>query len=1037
MVMESRSSLRSGIGPRQSFPRDRTVLELFRRQVLLRPDAPAVRYRERVLTYRALDRAADAVASCLAAAGVGRGSVVPLLATEGLEFPVGLFGVVKTGAAFVPVDPAWPARRLRAVATDLAPVAVVATPAVSGAVAAVGPRSRAVLLDAGGAAECLVEMGEPDSGPPAGSRPPLVGAPLATDLIYGYYTSGSTGTPKCTLNRHRSLVNRLTAMSRRFGDGSRHTTLQNSRATFDSAMWQVLWPLTTGGQVVLPDRSGLLDLPATAATIGRHRVTITDFVPSILAAFVSLLEVRPDLREMVALERVLIGGEAANPVVVRRLRKLLPRVRVTNTYGPTECAIGSVFHEVDGDHDEVVPLGRPIANTTALVLDDQLRPVRPGEVGEIYLGGECVGLGYLNDPERTAHAFLPNPYPVAGGSRLYRTGDLAYLDGHGTIYFAGRQDDQVKVDGVRVELGDVDAVLRSHPLVGDAATVVLDGRELVAGISARDPARPPSGVELRRYAAERLPAELAPARVVSLDGAIPVNHNGKADRAALATLLRAAREAVTTGGVPPADRTEEVVAAAWCQVLGREEVSTVVPFVDYGGTSLVAFQLAVTLSTMLDRTVRPQEVLAAATVREQAARIRRPVPEAGSQLSRLRRDARWRPPPVAGAPAPEAEAVLLTGATGFVGAHILAELLAGSDRTVTCLVRARDTTTALERLRGALRYYQLTGAAERLARAVRTGRVEVLPGRLGPARFGLPRTGYEKLAATTGTVLHAAGLVSFLADYQAHRAANVAGVREMLRLAAAAGGAPVHALSTIGILAGGGRDRAWREEELPPAAGVPGDGYSQSKYVAEKLLANGRRGGVGGVVYRLGEVWPHRRLGVANPASLVHSLLYACVRAGGGFPTEAAVRGVPVDVAAKLVAGAAAGGRQIPDGTLHVLWPGAVKLADAFAHLGWSRPLEPLGYPEFRRRVESLARRPYPDERLVRLSLLLPPPGPDAAAPETFEQMFAVAGVEVETARFARYAEADGGSPDPAEPVGAALAGYLRKLAANPVGEVD
>ncbi|MFD2350853.1 AMP-binding protein [Nonomuraea ferruginea] len=231
-------------------------------------------------------------------------------------------------------------------------------------------------------------------------------------MIYGFYTSGSTGAPKCALNHHRGLVNRLTTMSRRFGDGADHVTLQNSRSTFDSSMWQVLWPLVSGGQVVLPHRDGILDLEETATTIGRYGVTMTDFVPSVLEAFVSLLEVREDLREATSsLRRMLIGGEAAGAGVVHRLRALLPGLEVTNTFGPTECSIGSVFHDVtDADADRI-PLGRPIDNTAAILLDDDLKPVPVNTPGEMYLGGECVGAGYLNDPERTARVLVANPFP--------------------------------------------------------------------------------------------------------------------------------------------------------------------------------------------------------------------------------------------------------------------------------------------------------------------------------------------------------------------------------------------------------------------------------------------------------------------------------------------------------------------------------------------------------------------------------------------------------------------------------------------------
>ncbi|MCA2174765.1 amino acid adenylation domain-containing protein [Nonomuraea glycinis] len=981
------TTIHLSLGPQHAFPRRSTVLDLFCAQKENAPDRPAIRYRDTTMSYAELDAAANVTANRLIGHGVLARQLIPVLIADGPEFPTALFGVMKTGSAFVPLDPAWPIERLGAIMAELSPPVIVASRATAETVAELDASLPTVIVD----------CAEPPHDPAELTPPPAGRAPGPEDLIYGFYTSGSTGTPKCALNHHRGLVNRLTTMSRRFGDGAGHVTLQNSRSTFDSSMWQVLWPLVSGGQVVLPHRDGILDLEETAMTIGRYGVTMTDFVPSVLAAFVSLLEVREDLREATSsLRRMLIGGEAAGPGAVHRLRALLPELKVTNTFGPTECSIGSVFHDVtDADVDRI-PLGRPIDNTAAIVLDDDLMPVPATTPGELYLGGECIGAGYLNDPERTARAFVANPFPQIPGDELYRTGDLARAGEDGLLYFIGRRDEQVKVGGVRVELGDVASALADHPLVGSAVAIVLGEAPestLVCCVTPRSPDDPPPVELLRGYAAEKLPAEQVPQQIVVLD-ALPLNGNGKADRKTLAALI-VAETARQPGPVervePPADPMEELICSAWREVLEQEQVSVVVPFSDYGGTSLIAYRLTAEVSRRLGRPVRPRDLLVASTVRAQAARLTKGVDDDSAELAYIKHDLAWRPP----------QTLLLAGATGFVGAHIFAELLMRSNAALICLVRCADPPDGARRLTEALEQYGLTSAWQQLPMALKTGRVEVVPGDLGSELLGLSQRRFDTIASTVSGVVNAAGAVNFLSGYLDHRPANVLGVQELIKLAS--GGARLHTLSTLSIFPPPG-PAAPRitESQIPAPDQVAADGYNRSKYVAESLLADAQRQGVSSVVYRLGEVWPHRATGVANPDSLAHNLLYACARTGCVFPTEAATDVTPVDVVGQFVARAATGDLEVPDGAMHVLWPSRLRFAEAFGELADRCGLDRVGYARFRDRLDALAE---PDGRLAGLRLLLPPPAADGdAAPVEFDRMFTDGSRHFDTQRFSRHA---------------------------------
>ncbi|MEV0611822.1 amino acid adenylation domain-containing protein [Nonomuraea sp. NPDC050404] len=991
------------LGPRHAFPRRSTVLDLFREQKEAAPDRPALRHRDTTMSYADLDAVADVTAHRLIGNGVLTRQLIPVLIADGPEFPASLFGVMKTGSAFVPLDPAWPIDRLSGILADLSPPAIVASAATGAIAAQLEPALPTVIVDCAGPAERTPPLKDRDPGP--------------EDLIYGFYTSGSTGTPKCALNHHRGLVNRLTTMSRRFGDGADHVTLQNSRSTFDSSMWQVLWPLVSGGQVVLPHRDGILDLEQTAMTIGRYGVTMTDFVPSVLEAFVSLLEAREDLRDATScLRRMLIGGEAAGPGPVHRLRALLPHLKVTNTFGPTECSIGSVFHEITDADTDRIPIGRAIDNTAAIVLDDDLGPVPVNTPGELYLGGECVGGGYLNDPERTARVLVANPFPQIPGDELYRTGDLARVGEDGLLYFIGRLDEQVKLNGVRVELGDVASAVADHPLVGSAVAVVLGEppeSTLVCCVTPRSPDDQPSPERLRAYAAEKLPAEQVPHQIAVL-GALPLNHNGKTDRKALAALIAAetVREPRREEVEPPANPMEELLCSAWREVLELEQVSVVVPFAAYGGTSLIAYRLTAAVGERLGRPVRPRDLLVASTVREQAQRLTEDVDDDSAELAYIKHDLAWRPP----------QTLLLTGATGFVGAHIFAELLMCSNVGLICLVRCSDPADGARRLIEALDQYGLTSAGQHLSMALKTGRVEAVPGDLGSELLGLPQWRFDEIASAVSGVVNAAGAVNFLSDYLDHRPANVLGVQELIKLAS--GGARVHTLSTLSIFppAGPGTPRI-TEDQIPETEQVAADGYNRSKYVAESLLADAHRQGVSSVVYRLGEVWPHRAVGVANPDSLAHNLLYACARTGCVFPTEAVTDVTPVDVVGRFVARAATGDLKVPDGAMHVLWPARLRFADAFGVLADRCGLDRAGYTQFRDRLRDMA---GPDERLAGLCALLPPAvdGRDAA-PVAFDRLFTDGSRLFDTRRFSRHA---GSLSPPAADGLKALDRYLGEL---------
>ncbi len=524
------------------------------------------------LSYTHLNFAANRLARILSQRGIGKGMFVPLLLERGPELVVAELAVMKAGAAFVPLDPAWPAERLRSILAQLGAPVVLVSAATAETVHAFGQKTLPV----------------PDADD-TGTAENLALATDATDPIYAIFTSGSTGHPKAAVNQHRGILNRFFAMTARFGSPAHDVILATTPPQFDSSVWQYFWPLTAGGCCVIASAADAIQPEALLALAAREEITFTDFVPSVLHVLVDHLTAHPAARSgLAALRRVLVGGEAMAAAPVQRFRALYPHAVVTNLYGPTETSIGVIFHEVSDSEKSSVPIGRPFPNVRAVILDPagQLQPI--GIPGELCLGGVCVGLGYLGDSEATARAFVANPFPELDCPTLYRTGDRARFRPDGVIEFLGRIDRQLKIRGLRIEPGEIEACLRLYRGIEDAAVVAQmagDAAEsLVAFVVARNGL---DTLELRRFLRTRLPEALVPAAIVPLDR-LPLNASGKLDRAALPLPVGPATSSLR---VRARTATERRLANIWSEILGGADPSVLDDFFTSGGHSLLAVRL--------------------------------------------------------------------------------------------------------------------------------------------------------------------------------------------------------------------------------------------------------------------------------------------------------------------------------------------------------------------------------------------------------------------------------------------------------------
>jgi amino acid adenylation domain-containing protein/non-ribosomal peptide synthase protein (TIGR01720 family) len=542
----------------------RSLAALISAQVAQTPQAPAVVSEHETLEYAELERRANQVAHWLRRRGVGRDDRVAVALERSTDLVVALLGVMKAGAAYVPIDPTYPAGRVAEMLSDSAARLVLAEMDAL-APGAVEWRSawREMMREA--ATSPVVEI-SPDQ------------------LAYVIFTSGSTGRPKGVAVSHAAIVNHMAWMQATFPLSAADAVLQKTPVSFDASVWEFWAPLLAGARLVMARPGGQHDPAYLAEAVRLHGVTVLQLVPSVLDFFIEEA-VRAGVSP---LRRVFSGGEALRSSTRDRFLTALPEVALINLYGPAEATIDATFERCDSKGE--VSLGTPVANAEVYLLDPDLEPVLPGVAGELCIGGVLLARGYLGQAALTAERFIPHPFSPVPGARLYRTGDLARRGEDGRLYFVGRRDGQIKIRGQRVELGELESRLASLPGVASAAAAVREGasgaRQIVAYVVVSA-----TFAEAEALAALRsvLPDVLIPARVIRLDR-LPLTPGGKLDRRALPV---PEAEAITGRGerTAPRSEAERAVAQAWCRTLAVREAFLEDNFFAAGGDSILSLRL--------------------------------------------------------------------------------------------------------------------------------------------------------------------------------------------------------------------------------------------------------------------------------------------------------------------------------------------------------------------------------------------------------------------------------------------------------------
>ncbi|MFI6047719.1 amino acid adenylation domain-containing protein [Nocardia sp. NPDC051321] len=900
------------------------ILECARRQ----PTAIAIEQGTRQLTYQEFASAAQQLADTVRRRGVRPGQLAAVLLPNGIEAVVAIVGVLLAGAGYLPMDPLGPRSRRAAILADAEPCAIITT------------AQHVDLVENRGEDVILIDDAMSGGSDFSNAFGPVSSAGT-DDAAYVIYTSGSTGHPNGVLITRGALANFVAGARDSYRLAPDDRVLQFAPLHFDASVEEIFLTLVTGATLVVRTAQMLQSMPNFVDACVRHRISVLDlptaFWHELTHALATGLANLPNSVRM-----VIIGGEGALPERIVQWNNVTDgSVRLLNTYGPTEATVVATTAELNvaGGPGDTVPIGVPLPGVRAAVLDQHGQPAAPNTVGELYLTGAGLAREYVRRPELTNERFVSLP-ELAGRPRAYRTGDLVRRGENGQLVFVGRIDEQFKISGHRVDPAEIETLLLGHPGVAEAAVVgrvLADGaKHLSAHVVPVASAVCPSPAELRTYLGSVLPAASIPGSVVMVQR-LPRTPSGKVDRGALRN-SPLATDTTQSSGTAPATELESTVLTVWEQVLGVRIRSTTDDFFQLGGQSLQTIQAVNRIGAALGRDVPVALLFRHPTVAGLAAALDSGPGAAPQRITGMPAaalaDAILPDDVVSSIVTPALVSpprrVLLTGATGFVGAHLLSALLAQSEAQVVCLVRADDPAQGLARIQRVL-------AEQGLSAAALSDRVVVLPADLSMPRLGLDDRQFTELSVSCDAIYHNAAVIDIRRAYSSLRVTNVVATHEILRMAAAHRSIPVHYVSTLSVAAPA-RIHADVAEEFLPAHEELWDGYPQTKWVSERLLQQAAERGLPVAVYRLGRVTGATGTGIVNPNDFLWRMLLASIRTGTAPDLDATEVWTPVDFVGSAIVRLSLAER--PDGRVFNLAPvPAVNLADIFS---WVRE---YGFP--------------------------------------------------------------------------------------------
>jgi nonribosomal peptide synthetase DhbF len=882
-----------------------------------RPHAAAVVLDDATVSYAELDVRANRLAHLLRGRGIGAGAIVATVLPRSLDLIVAHLAIVKAGAAYLPIDPNHMAARSAFVFEEAAPAGVLTHASLLPQLAGV---PHCLVLDSDETVAALAIQSD--------ARPVPAQAVRPQDAAYIIYTSGSTGVPKGVVVPHAGLSSLGTAMAERLAITPDSRVLQFSSSGFDASVMDQLMAFHAGAALVVPAAQQLLGTDL-ADLLETQAVSHALIPPAALATLPH--------GEFPHLQTLVVGGDACSAALAARWS---PGRRMINAYGPTEITICASM-SAPMNAEEQPSIGQPIWNTRMYVLDDALQPVPPGVAGELYIAGSGVARGYLNRPLLSAERFVANPYGEPG-SRMYRSGDLARWRSDGSLDFLGRADQQLKIRGFRIEPGEIESVLLQHPLVTQAAVVAREDvpgdKRLVAYVVA---AADPQPIELRAHMAKALPDYMVPSAFVHLPF-LPLTQSGKLDRKA----LPAPEQQAAAPYAEPRTPTETLLAGLWAETLHLERVGIYDNFFEIGGHSLMAIQLGMRIRQQVRPDFPHAEVYNRPSIAELAAWIDNVggAAEAPDLSRELDLPAHIRPHDAVPKLVPKR--VFLTGASGFVGSHLLAALLRDTSACVVCHVRAEDETAGELRLKRTLAQRQLGAIWD-------DARIKVVTGDLGKPRLGLDDSAVQLVRDGCDAIYHCAAQVDFLHPYASLKPANVDSVVTLLEWTSQGRAKSMHYVSTLAVIDQNNQEDTITEQSALASWSGLVDGYSQSKWVGDALARKAQARGMPVAIYRLGAVTGDHTHAICNADDLIWRVahLYADLEAIPDM--DLPLNLTPVDDVARAILGLA--GQQASWGQVfHLMSQAALRVRDiphVFERMGMR--LEPVGLEPWLQRAHA------------------------------------------------------------------------------------
>ena len=867
---------------RTAYSEEKLIHRLFEERVAHAPSAVAVACEDRTLTFAELNRKANQLGRYLKTRGVGPDTLVAICAERSLEMVISVLAVWKAGGAYLPLDPNYPAERLTHVLEDAAPQLLLTQ-----------QRNPMIVSDAMMQTVAIDQQWDDIAKLGDDNLDVETNEHNSRNLAYVIYTSGSTGQPKGVMVEHRNVVSlwqgleaiyRQTSGCRRIG--------VNASFNFDASVKQLI-QLLSGRAIVLVPHDARSDADAMVSLIREAQIDCIDCTPSQLRVWIAagLLE-----SDRCRLRMALVGGEAIDADLWNTLSRC-SHIDFYNVYGPTESTVDATCARVRADGTGP-HIGCPMENRQIYVLDSLRRPVPLGVMGEVYIGGAGVARGYLRRPELTSQRFIASPFGSDEQERVYKTGDLARWREDGMIEYLGRNDHQVKIRGMRIELGEIEAQLKAMLQVKDAAVIArgdLTGESRIVAYVVPMPSTTLTIEMLRARLTAVLPEYMLPYAYVILES-LPLTVNGKLDQRALpmpeaGTYIGGQYEA-------PSGEIEQALAKIWQELLGTKWIGRNENFFDLGGHSLLVLRALVMINQRFPCKLRMTDVYGSPTIMALAARIRGVV--ADDDVVHLHQEAILDEAIVAnpGQRRIPAKEILVTGATGFVGRFLVAQLLRDTDARIYCLVRASSTREASARLRAVLSHWDLwSEEAEQ--------RVIAMPGDLRLPRIGLEDGAYEALSRNVDSIFHCATSMNHLEAYAMAKPANVGSAREIIKLATEQRPKLINYISTLSVFRAVGADSARLINEYTPIdheVHHASNGYAASKWVSEKLFMIANQRGIPCNIFRLGLVWADTQQGRYDELQRVYRIFKSSLLSGVGIHGYRPHMGLtPVDYVARSV----------------------------------------------------------------------------------------------------------------------------------------